>query len=101
MRARRTLLSLTALVLAAAGVLVGASPASAATGFETVSDPTIDQPVGMAAAPDGTLWFANYNGDSVGSHSQPCTEMREWLSDGVRFAGTSNAGSGNDGKPDH
>ena len=68
MRARRTFLTLSAVVLVAAGALVGsASPAGAATGFDTISDPTIDQPVGMAAAPDGTLWFTNYNGDSIGN----------------------------------
>jgi streptogramin lyase len=66
MRARRTLLTLSALVLAAAGVLVAASPASAATGFETFSGPGISQPFDMAKAPDGTLWFTNYGSDSIG-----------------------------------
>jgi virginiamycin B lyase len=55
----------TALLLFAA-----ADPASA--GFQTFSDPDMDQPVGMAAAPDGTLWFTNGNGDSI-SEIDPTT----------------------------
>jgi virginiamycin B lyase len=64
MRGRRHLLTLSAVALAATGLLVGwASPASAS--FETFTGP-ISAPLGMAAAPDGRLWFANSASDTIG-----------------------------------
>lgn len=45
-------------------MLTVADPASA--GFQTFTGPDISQPVGIAAAPDGTLWFANYGSDTIG-----------------------------------
>ena len=62
-RRRWSLLTLLATV-ASGVVLLAAEPASA--GFETFSDPTINQPIGIDEAPDGSLWFANYGNDSIG-----------------------------------
>jgi streptogramin lyase len=63
---RRRLWSLLALLATSASVLVLTVAAPASAGFQTFSGPDISQPVGMAAAPDGTLWFANYGSDTIG-----------------------------------
>ena len=64
---RRRLWSFLALLATMASALVlTATPAGAAAGFQTFSGSSISQPLGMAAAPDGKLWWANYGSDTIG-----------------------------------
>ncbi|HET7013035.1 MAG TPA: hypothetical protein VFI65_03940 [Streptosporangiaceae bacterium] len=49
-----------------APVLAAVRLAAARTGARNFSGGGIDHPQGIAAGPDGALWFANSNGGSVG-----------------------------------
>ena len=69
---RRRVFSFLSVVAMAATALLWSTADPASAGFTTFSGPDMDQPVGMAAAPDGTLWFTNANGDSI-SEIDPTT----------------------------
>ena len=65
MQVRRSV-SLLVLIGALATAVVVGSAAPAGAGFQTYSDATVSTPLGMAAAPDGSLWFTNFGNDSIG-----------------------------------
>ncbi len=52
---------------ASVGVSVAApSNAAVAVSFSFYTEPSVNQPVGITAGPDGALWFTNFPGNSIG-----------------------------------